>query len=106
MNEWGRKPSVSFYGPETVLLSAAVVWEVASKRSLGKLKAPPEFATTYLNAGAEPLPVTLDHAAAVEALPWHHRDPFDRLLVAQARAEGAAIVSSEALRAYDVSLLW
>jgi PIN domain nuclease of toxin-antitoxin system len=90
-----------------VLLSAAVVWEVAIKRSLGKLEAPADFAGTLLGAGAQPLAVTLDHAAAVEELPWHHRDPFDRLIVAQASIEGAALVShDEALRPYGVELVW
>ncbi len=90
-----------------VLLSAAVVWEVAIKRSLGKLEAPEDLAPTLLGAGAQPLPVTLDHAAAVETLPWHHRDPFDRMLVAQALAEGAALVSrDDRLRQYGVSLVW
>jgi PIN domain nuclease of toxin-antitoxin system len=90
-----------------VLLSAAVIWEVAIKRSLGKLQAPADLAQTLLGAGVQPLPVTLDHAAAVEALPWHHRDPFDRILVSQALTEGAAIVSQdERLRPYGVSLVW
>jgi PIN domain nuclease of toxin-antitoxin system len=90
-----------------VLLSAAVVWEVAIKRSLGKLEAPDDFDSTLLNAGAQGLPVSLDHAAAVERLPWHHRDPFDRLLVAQASIEGAAIVTrDESLRPYGVTLIW
>ena len=90
-----------------VLLSAAVVWEVAIKRSLGKLQAPTDLAPTLLAAGAQPLAITLDHAAAVEALPWHHRDPFDRLLVAQALAEGAAIVTQdERMQPYGVPLVW
>ena len=90
-----------------VLLSAAVVWEVAIKRSLGKLEAPEDLASTLLDAGLQPLPVSLDHAAAVEHLPWHHRDPFDRMLVAQAVAEGAALVShDEALLPYGVNLVW
>ncbi len=90
-----------------VLLSAAVVWEVAIKRSLGKLKTPEGFAPTLLDAGAQPLPVSLDHAAAVEHLPWHHRDPFDRILVAQASIEGAALVSQDAaLQPYGVQLVW
>jgi PIN domain nuclease of toxin-antitoxin system len=90
-----------------VLLSAAVVWEVAIKRSLGKLDAPEDLAPTLLGAGARPLPVTLDHTAAVGALPWHHRDPFDRLLVAQALIESAALVSrDEPLRQYGVPLIW
>jgi PIN domain nuclease of toxin-antitoxin system len=90
-----------------VLLSAAVVWEVAIKRSLGKLEAPGGFAATLLGAGARPLPVTLDHAAAVERLPWHHRDPFDRLLVAQAGIERAALVTGDAaLEPYGVPIVW
>jgi PIN domain nuclease of toxin-antitoxin system len=90
-----------------VLLSAAVVWEVAIKRSLGKLQAPGDFAATLLGAGAQPLPINLDHAAAVEQLPWHHRDPFDRLLVAQASVEKAAVISADAaLDAYGVTVVW
>src|SRR5918994_2160933 len=77
-----------------VLLSAAVVWEVAIKRSLGKLEAPEDLAQTLVGGGAHPLPVGLDHAAAVERLPWHHRDPFDRLLVAQAIVERAPAPAS------------
>jgi PIN domain nuclease of toxin-antitoxin system len=90
-----------------VLLSAAVVWEVAVKRSLGKLDAPPEFAGVLLDAGASPLAITVGHAQAVEELPWHHRDPFDRVLVAQARIEQAVLLSADPdLRAYDVPVEW
>ena len=90
-----------------VLLSAAVVWEVAIKSSLGKLDAPGEFASTLRGAGVQALPVSLDHAAAVEHLPWHHRDPFDRLLVAQASVEGASILTSDqAFEPYGVPLIW
>jgi PIN domain nuclease of toxin-antitoxin system len=90
-----------------VLLSAAVVWEVAIKRGLGKLRAPEDLVSTLLDGGARPLPVTVEHAAAVESLPWHHRDPFDRMLVAQALAEGASLVTRDgAFRPYGVSLVW
>ena len=90
-----------------VLLSAAVVWEVAIKRSLGKLEAPDDFAPTLLSAGVRPLPVRVEHAVAVERLPWHHNDPFDRMLVAQARIEGADLVSKDdSLRAYGVPIVW
>jgi PIN domain nuclease of toxin-antitoxin system len=92
---------------DEVLLSAAVVWEVAIKRSLGKLEAPPDFGPTLRDAGVRELPITLVHAAAAEQLPWHHRDPFDRMLVAQATVENAAIVSAdERLRAYGVDVIW
>jgi PIN domain nuclease of toxin-antitoxin system len=90
-----------------LLLSAAVVWEVAIKRSLGKLHAPDEFGATFIAGGAQPLPITLEHAAAVERLPWHHRDPIDRLLIAQATMERAVLVSADdALLAYDVRVVW
>jgi len=89
------------------LLSAVVVWEIAVKRSLGKLDAPDEYLSLLLGAGAHALAMTIEHALAVERLPSHHRDPFDRMLVAQASIEGAAIVSrDEALRPYNVTLVW
>lgn len=90
-----------------ILLSAAVAWEVAIKQSLGKLDAPDGFARQLLDAGAVPLPVSIDHAQAVRALPWHHRDPFDRLLVAQAGLEDVILVTNdERLRPYDVRIAW
>lgn len=91
----------------TALLSAAVVWEVALKRSLGKLGAPTDLVAVMLSAGAQALPVTIEHAEAVGALPWHHRDPFDRILVAQAMVEGAALVTDDgALARYGVPVIW
>jgi PIN domain nuclease of toxin-antitoxin system len=58
-------------------------------------------------AARDALPVTSIHAEAVEQLPWHHRDPFDRLLVAQAKTEGLELVSADArLAAYGVGLVW
>ena len=90
-----------------VLLSAAVVWEVAIKRSLGKLEAPDDLAATLIGAGASALAISLEHAAAVGELPLHHRDPFDRLLVAQAMLERAAVVSADpALQPYDITVVW
>ncbi len=72
-----------------------------------KLGAPDEYLSLLLGGGAQALAVTIEHAVAVEELPWHHRDPFDRMLVAQASVEGAAIVSrDEALRPYGVPLVW
>lgn len=90
-----------------VLLSAAVVWEIAIKRSLGKLVVPDEYLSLLLGAGVQPLAVSVEHAAAVEHLPPHHRDPFDRMLVSQATIEGGALISrDDALRPYDVTLIW
>jgi PIN domain nuclease of toxin-antitoxin system len=90
-----------------ILLSAAVVWEVAIKRALGKLAVADDYLSLLLGAGVQPLAISVDHAAAVEGLPQHHRDPFDRILVAQADVEGAALVSGDdALRPYGVTLVW
>ena len=90
-----------------VLLSAAVVWEISIKRALGKLVVPDEYLSLLLDAGVQPLAVSVAHAAAVERLAPHHRDPFDRMLVSQASLEGAAIVSrDDALRPYEVTLVW
>lgn len=90
-----------------VLLSAVSVWEIAVKRSLGKLTIEPRWARELLRLDLTPLPVTAEHARMVEDLPWHHRDPFDRLLVAQAQSEDCVLVTADRqLGAYAVPLLW
>jgi PIN domain nuclease of toxin-antitoxin system len=77
------------------------------QRSLGKLQAPDEYLRLLLDAGVQPLAISHGHAAAVEALPQHHRDPFDRILVVQALSEQAALVSRDStLRPYGVTLIW
>lgn len=103
----GRADAMLTDASNEVLLSAAVVWEVSIKRSLRKLDAPDGFSQLLLDAGAAPLPVNLDHASAVRTLPWRHRDPFDRMLVAQAAIESAVLVSNDPrLREYDVRVAW
>jgi len=88
-------------------LSAVSVWEVAVKSSVGKLTVPPNFHRLLYEQGLSTLPVTDRHALRVTGLPLHHRDPFDRLLVAQAQAEGMSILSSDVkLHAYDVDVIW
>ena len=81
------------------LLSAVSVWELAIKQRLGKLSVGSDVRTWTRRATTElvldHLPVTADHAAAVEHLPDVHRDPFDRLLVAQAVAEGAVLLTAD-----------
>ena len=90
-----------------VALSAASVWEIAIKRSLGRLTIADHWAATLRRLGFDPMPVTAVHAEAVERLPWHHRDPFDRLLVAQASVERCTLVSADrGLAAYGIDLLW
>jgi PIN domain nuclease of toxin-antitoxin system len=82
-------------GKNTVYVSAAVAWEIAIKRSLGKLEAPNDLEAAMEANRFLPLPVTVSHALAVQTLPDHHRDPFDRLLIAQARLEGFKLVSRD-----------
>jgi PIN domain nuclease of toxin-antitoxin system len=90
-----------------VLVSAASVWEIAIKRFTGKLEIEDGWPRVLNSLGFQPTPVTAEHAVAVQALPWLHRDPFDRLLVAQARVEEATIVTAdERIHAYDVPTLW
>ena len=90
-----------------LIVSAVVVWEVAIKRALGKLQIPMTFVDDMLRSDALKLPISIEHAAGVERLPHHHRDPFDRLLVSQATIEKATLVSSDdAFSAYDVPVLW
>lgn len=94
-----------------LLLSAASSWEIAIKWELGKLSLP-EPPETYVpdrvaSSGVIALPVEHAHALAVARLPRHHRDPFDRLLIVQALAEHAVLVTADrALGRYDAELLW
>jgi PIN domain nuclease of toxin-antitoxin system len=92
------------------LLSAASSWEIAIKHGLGRLslpEPPARWVPERMRAvGATPLAVEHTHALAVADLPVHHRDPFDRLLVAQARALGASLLTADRqLEDYDVDLL-
>jgi PIN domain nuclease of toxin-antitoxin system len=89
------------------VVSAVTIWEVAIKRGLGKLEAPGDLLAQLEGAGVELLPISARHTDLVASLPLHHRDPFDRLLVAQATLEGIGLVSDdEALRRYDVEIVW
>ena len=91
-------------------LSAASVWGLAIKAGLGRLSLPAsvaEYVAEKVADGFAVLPVEWTHAAGVEKLPPHHRDPFDRLLVAQALAEDLPIVTNDpALSAYGVQVVW
>lgn len=81
------------------LFSTASLWEIAIKRSLGRADFeidPRGIRTRLLKAGYEELPVLGDHAVAVDALPYLHKDPFDRLLIAQAMVEGIVLLTVDA----------
>lgn len=89
-----------------VLVSTARVWEIAIKRSLKKSNSPDDFERVVPQSGFEWLSITARHASAVEKLPFIHRDPFDRLLVAQALVEDATIITRDSnIRRYAVSTL-
>ena len=89
-----------------VLLSAASVWEISIKADLGRLALPKSWLQEVERQSIQSLPVTAQHALAVAILPPLHRDPFDRMLVAQARHEGLLLVTRDAqMRQYEVDVL-
>jgi len=94
-------------------LSVASIWEMAIKMSVGKLEmghvGDLDVFVTSLNAsiGVKTLPISVADACAVHTLPWHHRDPIDRMLVAQASANNLVFVSKDTeLKSYGVKVLW
>jgi len=79
----------------TVFLSAVSVWEIWLKESLGKLRLPDEFEEKLALESFESLPLTGAQARKVAILPWRHRDPFDRMLIAQAQAENLTLLTAD-----------
>jgi PIN domain nuclease of toxin-antitoxin system len=97
---------VAIRAADEVYVSAASAWEAEIKRSLGKLAFPQSFAHILEFNNFTELPVTLAHAAATAALPHHHRDPFDRMLIAQASVEECTLVTADRrLAVYGVPLI-
>jgi PIN domain nuclease of toxin-antitoxin system len=93
-------------GSNLIFVSAAVIWEIRIKESLGKLDIPPDFREVLENQPFEFLTITVEHAHAVSSLPSIHRDPFDRMLIAQAKTEGFTILTRDKLfREYKVALI-
>jgi PIN domain nuclease of toxin-antitoxin system len=89
------------------LVSTASVWEIAIKRSLGKLTAPDDLPQRISAEGFAWLPISAQHAWQVHDLPMHHRDPFDRILVAQALIERLPVVTADAeFQKYGVEARW
>ncbi len=92
---------------EDVLVSAVTAWEIAIKSALGKMTAKSSVATALADYGFTELSISVSHADAVRRLPAHHRDPFDRMLVAQAMVDDLVIVSADPLvRRYRVPVVW
>jgi PIN domain nuclease of toxin-antitoxin system len=94
-----------------LLVSAATIWEMAIKHSLGKLPLSLPYRqwmeTALADLGLALLPITLDHAERQCALPFHHRDPFDRLLAAQSLVEDLYLVSGDTIfDSYGVKRIW
>ncbi|MEQ1485123.1 type II toxin-antitoxin system VapC family toxin [Methyloglobulus sp.] len=97
--------------PENInFVSVATFWEIAIKVSLNKLTmqmALHDFKQTIWENGLEVLPISIEHALFVSQLPFHHRDPFDRILIAQATIDNMAIVSRDkAMQFYNVKTVW
>ena len=93
----------------SIAVSAASAWELAIKQGIGKIDLPGAvedwLPDAVAQAGFSNIPVTFEDALAVAALPWHHRDPFDRLLVAQCRGGRVLVTRDSALAAYGIPLL-
>lgn len=88
-------------------MSSATAWECAIKTALGKLQIPESVEAGVEDSGFEKLPIAFAHAEAAGALPRHHSDPFDRMLVAQAHVEGLTLVThDDHFRPYDLDVLW
>lgn len=89
-----------------IFLSPVTLWEITIKQVAGKLGGPPDLAERVRDMGFRERPVTHAHAIVAGKLPVHHRDPFDRMLVAQAKIEGLTLVTRDAdTQKYDIDLL-
>ncbi len=89
-----------------VFVSAITGWEIAVKRAKGRLVAPDNLSVLVEERGFTHLPLTFHHAEQAGRLPMHHRDPFDRFLIAQARIEGLLLVTRDGhIRQYDVAIM-
>jgi PIN domain nuclease of toxin-antitoxin system len=89
-----------------VHVSVVSIWEIEIKAAKNNLETPPDLEAALAKQRFDALPVTMRHVLAVESLPRHHRDPFDRMLIAQAQIEGLTIVTSDrTMRRYPVATL-
>ena len=92
---------------DIVWVSAATAMEIAVKASRRQLRLPEPLAVTIATDDFAELPLTIKHAERLAILPLHHRDPFDRVLIAQALVEGATVVTHDrAFEAYGVPVIW
>lgn len=99
--------SVLSAGVVPVYVSAASIWEIAIKKASGKLRAPEDLLEKVAAARFDALEITWAHASLAGALPAHHTDPFDRMIVAQALSDGLTVLTcDQRIVAYDVPVLW
>ncbi len=90
-----------------VYVSAATAWEISIKKTLKKLKAPDNLEEALTSSRFLPLPISIGHALRAGALPRHHDDPFDRMLIAQAQIENLTLITHDPrIQQYEVALLW
>jgi len=104
--ELGDEAVAAIAGSEELLFSVVSFAEIGAKAAAGKLTVPGYLRERVLAAGVRTMQLEAEHALAVTELPLHHRDPFDRLLISQARAERLTLVSADRrLPAYDVPVI-
>jgi PIN domain nuclease of toxin-antitoxin system len=102
-SQLSRLGELAWKGERIIIAKAASGWEIAIKRELGTLDAPSNLDAMVESAGFTHLPVRFSHGESAGSLPPHHRDPFDRALVAQARIEGLTVATADAfIPRYDV----
>jgi PIN domain nuclease of toxin-antitoxin system len=91
---------------DEVYVSAASVWELAIKAASGRLRIPEDLGVQMQKNGFVPLPITMAHGIAAAELPLHHRDPFDRMLIAQASLESLTLLTADPrLKLYSVGIM-
>jgi PIN domain nuclease of toxin-antitoxin system len=102
----GGNARAAIQNAEGVYVSAASAWEIAIKTALGKLRTSRTPAQAVIEGGFNELPISFEHAEEVGALAAHHKDPFDRLIIAAARVEGLTVMTSDdKFERYDVPLI-
>jgi PIN domain nuclease of toxin-antitoxin system len=106
-----RQAAQIFIGPSDLWLSVASIWEILIKVANGKIPLPKPVSPYLMKRLAENrielLPITLDHILKIESLPTHHRDPFDRILIAQSLEEGWPIITSDPVfKKYPIRVIW
>lgn len=105
--ELGERGREVISAPENLIFfSAASLWELRIKEGIGKIELPASFANALSAEAFEPLSVTVKHTEALRGLPLHHRDPFDRMLIAQAQVESMTFLTRDKIvELYDVRCL-